>query len=997
MTVVDPRVLQDPAAEALFAGPGEMRARCRAIDWAATPLGAVAGWPAALRLAVRVCFDSGFAKCIYAGPELVLIYNDAFRRALGAPKHPSALGRPAREVWPEIWTQLGPEFAKLLAGGPPAHFANRPFVLDRDGRTEETFWTATRAPVRDDDGRVVAVQTVSFETTDLVRAERTLRASEARQAYLVKLGDALRPLAAPAAVKAAGCRLLGEHLHANRVFYAEADGDEWLVEGGFEHDVPPLPLGKHAAEGYGLPLADRLRAGARVVSGDPERDADLTPEERQTRLRLRIKSAVAVPLVKEGRIVAVCQVQCATTRSWTDDDLAVIEETAERTWSALERARAEAALRASEAKYRSLFEAMGQGYAECELVRGADGRATDFRFIELNPAFERLAGIEVDRARGRLAEEVLPGIDAWWLETFERVVRSGRPERVEHEVAPLERWYQAHVYPRAGDRFTVLYEDITARRAGQEALRASEERQAFLLDLSDALRPLADAAEVQATAARILGEALRADRVYFGEMRESEGVAIVRAEYLRGPGPSVVGVYRYGDFRETIAGMQTGHAYVMPDVQRSEALSVHTRAAYAALGLAAFVTVPLIKAGRLVWSLTVASGTPRAWTAQEIAIQQETAERAWDAAQRAVAETALHETQRRLEDALATARMAYWDRDASTGATVASRSMDELFGLLSGEPFPDGPQRFALVHPDDRERYCALADEAGARGQGWRAEFRIVRPRDGEIVWLEERATVTRDPATGATHTTGLVWDITDRKRAEAAADHERREAERDALRRELAAAEERERRRLARELHDQLGQHLTAFALGLADVRRLLRGGASADARLAQLEALAQAMASDARYLALELRPPELDDVGLESALETYVAEWSARYGIAAEVAVTGAAFGQALPAEVASALYRIVQEALTNVAKHAGARQVSVLLEKPEREARLIVEDDGRGFDPEATRARAKAERRLGLASMRERAELLGGEVEVESRVGRGTTVYVRVPLPA
>jgi signal transduction histidine kinase len=153
--------------------------------------------------------------------------------------------------------------------------------------------------------------------------------------------------------------------------------------------------------------------------------------------------------------------------------------------------------------------------------------------------------------------------------------------------------------------------------------------------------------------------------------------------------------------------------------------------------------------------------------------------------------------------------------------------------------------------------------------------------------------------------------------------------------------------------------------------------------------------MTRDARYLALELRPPELDDVGFVSAIQTYVAQWSARYGIRAEVAVTGLADGGPLPSEVSSVLYRIAQEALTNAAKHADARQVSVLLDKPDGEVRLVVEDDGRGFDAEAAVERARREGRLGLAGMRERATLAGGTLAIESEPGSGTTVYVRVPV--
>lgn len=232
---------------------------------------------------------------------------------------------------------------------------------------------------------------------------------------------------------------------------------------------------------------------------------------------------------------------------------------------------------------------------------------------------------------------------------------------------------------------------------------------------------------------------------------------------------------------------------------------------------------------------------------------------------------------------------------------------------------------------------------------------------------------------------------------ADEVAQRVRAEAERNALRQQLARAEEAERRRLAREVHDQLGAHLTAFSLGLAEVRRLLADGAPAEAKLAQLEELSHSMTRDVRLIALQLRPPELDDVSLESALRTYAQQWSARCGVTVDVAGIGLGAHRLLAEDVTTAIYRIAQEALTNVARHAHAAAVSVVVDVRPAEARLIVEDDGRGFDPAVVNGVGDADRRLGLAGMHERAALVGGSVEIDAAPGRGTTVLVRIPLDA
>jgi signal transduction histidine kinase len=230
-----------------------------------------------------------------------------------------------------------------------------------------------------------------------------------------------------------------------------------------------------------------------------------------------------------------------------------------------------------------------------------------------------------------------------------------------------------------------------------------------------------------------------------------------------------------------------------------------------------------------------------------------------------------------------------------------------------------------------------------------------------------------------------LVAEIAERTRSEEG---------RNALRLQLALAEEAERRRLSRELHDQLGQHLTALTLGLDALSAAMPADSPTHARLVPLRDLVAILMRDARSLAVALRPPELDDVGLDSAVASYVSQWSARYEVATEIAISGLGEHD-VPDATASALYRVLQEALTNVARHAAARQVSVILDRANGAVRLIVEDDGRGFDVESTTPHSVRERRLGLAGMRERAALAGGTLTVESAPGSGTTIYVRIPL--
>jgi signal transduction histidine kinase len=220
-------------------------------------------------------------------------------------------------------------------------------------------------------------------------------------------------------------------------------------------------------------------------------------------------------------------------------------------------------------------------------------------------------------------------------------------------------------------------------------------------------------------------------------------------------------------------------------------------------------------------------------------------------------------------------------------------------------------------------------------------------------------------------------------------------DAERNMLLRQVASVEEAERIRLSRELHDQMGQLCTALLLGLQSLKREAVTGEQA-ARIEELEKLADQIAREVQQLALDLRPAGLDGLGLCPALETLLHEWSARYGIETDMECSGLN-GERLPTEMETAIYRVVQEGLTNVLKHAGATRVSVLLERSRKFVRLILEDDGNGFDVAGVLASSDKEKRLGLRGMRERTELLGGRLEIESSRDSGTSFFVRIPLPS
>jgi len=236
----------------------------------------------------------------------------------------------------------------------------------------------------------------------------------------------------------------------------------------------------------------------------------------------------------------------------------------------------------------------------------------------------------------------------------------------------------------------------------------------------------------------------------------------------------------------------------------------------------------------------------------------------------------------------------------------------------------------------------------------------------------------------------GIFRDITQRQQAEA---HLRDYAQRvGILSRQLLDAQETERSSLARELHDDLGQLLTALNFNLATILK----GRTCDLRKARVRSCQELVGRALEYvrnLSLALRPPMLDDYGLIPALRWYLTQQAEHAPFTLDLDVDGPQ--TRLPTEIETACYRVVQEAITNIARHAKAHHVKVLLQQSEQKLDLSISDDGCGFDVPAAFRRCQAGASMGLANMRERIEMLGGRFVIESCPGTGTTVRVELSV--
>jgi PAS domain S-box-containing protein len=353
-----------------------------------------------------------------------------------------------------------------------------------------------------------------------------------------------------------------------------------------------------------------------------------------------------------------------------------------------------------------------------------------------------------------------------------------------------------------------------------------------------------------------------------------------------------------------------------------------------------------------------------------------------DLTERRRAEAALRENEERLKLAFAGAQEGVWDWNLETGAVVYSSRWKEMLGYADDEIEPHIRAWEQLLHPDDVESAHQVNESVKRGAATYEGEFRL-RHKEGHFVQVLSRGyPVRRDPGGPIVRIVGTHFDLTERKRAEA-------ERARTEFLTRLVFAQEDERRRIAREMHDQFGEQLTALALKIQTLKDTCGDREDWRAHVESIEAIARRLDRDVETLVWELRPTALDDLGLRAALANYVQDWSNRAGIPATLHTSGL-LDDRLGPDAETALYRIAQEALTNVAKHARARSVEILLERRVDHVLLIIEDDGVGFDPAAAGGAGQG---FGLLGMQERAGLVGAMLEIESSAGKGTTVLVRM----
>jgi PAS domain-containing protein len=464
---------EDEPTSDLFAGGGDMGARMRAFDWAASPLGPPQRWSPALQTTIGIVLSSHHPMFVFWGPEHRCFYNDAYAPSLGPEKHAAMLGQRAADHWLEIWDIIGPQILNVMAGGDSTWHENQLVPITRHGRRENVYWTYGYSPIPDAAAPhgVGGVLVVCTETTQQVLTEQ-------RQTFLVELGDALRPQNDARRIIATAIEAMGKYLGVSRVGYGQvqADNERIELETNYTHGVAPI-LGIFRLEEFGIHTVAGHRRGETVVCHDVAMDPSLDAAKWDA---METRAFVSVPLVLGGRFRASLFVNDRQPRAWSSYDVTLIERVATRIWEAVERAEAEARLLLTTQRF--------------ELALQGSFISLAYQDLELRYTWVYNFPTRIGEAIGRTDADLFSAQDAAVLIAMKREVLASRESRrhtVTVHAQGSPRYFDLLVEPIVdtgvikGVKCAAF--DITDRKNAELAI---VEREARLATLADAMPQL---------------------------------------------------------------------------------------------------------------------------------------------------------------------------------------------------------------------------------------------------------------------------------------------------------------------------------------------------------------------------------------------------------------------------------------------------------------------------------------------------------------------------
>jgi PAS domain S-box-containing protein len=706
-------------------------------------------------------------------------------------------------------------------------------------------------------------------------------------------------------------------------------------------------------------------------------------------------------LTKDGRAI-MCQWTNTPLRDSAGNFIGFLSMVQDIT----ERKRAEEALRESESKYRNLFNNIQELLTVHRVQRDLNGRIVERRLLDGNPAFLRAVGASsIDELRGKTSGEIFGA--AWsssHADAVQQAMDSGQSttQEVHHFVSGRD--YITTVVPLDEDTYLGAGRDITERKQSEAELKKVNRTLEAMKNSNEAILRATDEQPFLQEVCHIITRDCNHAMVWIGIAEENEG-KIVRSVAHSGFEEGYLEALRvtWDDSAQgrgpTGTAIRTGQPSMCRNMLTDPAFAPWREEAIKR-GYASSLVLPLKERGETWGAITIYSREPDAFTQSEVDLLMDLArdlefgiQSLRMRAARARAEEALRESEERLSLFVeyAPAALAMFDKQMRYLHVSRRWRADyglgdrDLRGLSHYDVFPEITDEWKEAH------------RRGLAGEVSRQEAERFERADGTVQWIRWEILPWRNAEGMVGGILIFTEDLTDHIQAQEALLRSEKEAfqrgQLRALAEQTRQAREEERKRVARDLHDDLGQLLTAIKMDLAWTKRHLTGAkGEVQDRLTRSIGMISDGARTVRDICNDLRPGVLDDLGLSAALEWQAKEFASRTGIACDIALPSTDLR--IDSGQSTAIFRIFQECLTNVMRHAEAKSVRVSLRGEDGNLVLIVQDDGVGFRESDVSSSMGS---LGLLGMKERAQACGGEVVITSSPGSGTTVTIRVPVEA
>ena len=533
------------------------------------------------------------------------------------------------------------------------------------------------------------------------------------QQFLLSLNSTLRTLTDADAIQQTVVEQVGEYLGVDRCRFNAIDlaADKATLLAAWSRPGLPPPsditrLSDHAPAAY---IAS-AKAGRTLVVHDVAQDEG--NESTKTLLQNRGYAAtIRVPCLREGEWIASLHVLQTTPRHWRADEVQLVENVVHHFWPLAEKAHAEEALRASEARFRAVQQATPDGYMIFESVRDAQEMITDFRWLYLNPASEQMVGRPTAELLGKCLLVEMPGNrETGLFDAYVHVVETGEVYQREfcYQHDGIDRWFR-NTAAKAGDGFAVAFSDITARKQ-------AEVDQQLLAELAEQIRVADDADELVAATVRLLGDHLQVGRCLWIEIYGAYQRGAIRAQHCRGL-PPVVEAYDQADYSPaTRAELAAGRLLVNHDAQQDPRTAAYYETVYAPYQERAYVGVPFLREGAWRGILSVTTPVPRQWQAREISLLETVAERVWLAVDKLRLVAELRTNEARYRTIFEHAGVSLWEEDFSR----VKGGVDELTAAWRAAGVTDlaaAMRSHCAAHPDfvlamlDRVRILNVNEE----------------------------------------------------------------------------------------------------------------------------------------------------------------------------------------------------------------------------------------------------------------------------------------------